>query len=967
MSRSELSAHQAFRLLDRDVFYMVERGHVDLFLVEAEGDLSDVPTRRPFLTRIPAGKAFLGATSIPTNIRSGGVSIAFLAVPALDTVLHQGKLEQLASRDDFDLDAVSLIDDWVMSAAAAVTRYERTPRGAFLLEADPDVRYEAGSVVSAHHLNVLWVSADRPMHFLGRPEFPVAPGVILPLSEHLWLTLPGEARVSAAFTTSAIIAGELPAALDWYNHWLLQYADRVWDKETKEKEANLVQRQDRKSRIGTGIVRELTDLLGSGAPPDREAASGDGSALPAAAALVAESVGVRLVHSPAPADGGDMLSAVDAIVAPSGIRTRRLELPIGWERRDGPSFLGVDDDGEPRPVAVVNRGRGAYELTDPVSGETAPLSRRRAESLRTQGVMFYPPLAPDVDSGLAAVLQALRGRRRDIVSVALMGSLGALIALLTPVLIGELLGEIIPRVDIPMWVAALVALALGAFATAAVSIVGAFSMLRVEARIDETLQASIWSRLLSLPLPFFQRYLVGDLADRANGVSLIRQMLTGATSSSLVSGVFSIFSFALLFYYSWELALWAGVAVLVLAAGSWFFITRQIRHQRAVFMAQGLLDGLVFQMIVGLAKLRQANAELNVLRWWAKQYAEQRREHLSARMWAAGQFTFNAFFTPLSQLALLALIWYMLIEGETEVQFALGDFLSFHAAFGQFVGGVTGLTATWATVAAVLPLFERVLPIIETKPESVPGATVLPEVTGKIECESVTFRYPSAASDTLRNVSFQIRPGEYVAFLGPSGAGKSTLYRLLLGFERPTAGSVLLDGHDLLSLDLSAMRSHLGVVLQNGQIVPDSIIKVISGEAPLTMEEVWEVARAVGLDKDIEDMPLGMHTVLSEGGSNLSGGQRQRLLLARALARKPRVLLLDEATSMLDNRTQDTIRSTLRGLIATRIVIAHRLSTVVDADRLYVMRDGRIVETGRYQTLIEQDGVLAEMARRQMV
>ena len=558
-----------------------------------------------------------------------------------------------------------------------------------------------------------------------------------------------------------------------------------------------------------------------------------------------------------------------------------------------------------------------------------------------------------------------------------MGALGALVALLTPVVTGELLAEIIPRVDVPMWTAALVALALGAFTTAALSVVGAFSMLRIEARIDETLQAAVWSKLLSLPTPFFRRYLAGDLADRANGVSVIRQILTGATGASLVSGAFSIFSYALLFYYSWELALWTGVAVLLLVAGSWWFTTRQIHHQRDVFKAQGAIDGMVFQMIIGVAKLRQAHAERSALLRWSKLYTEQKRANLSARKWAAGQHTFNALFGPLSQLALLALIWYSVLEGgaamaegkegETATPFALADFLSFHAAFGQFMGGMVGLTATWATALAVLPLFERVLPIIEAQPESVSGGTVLRSLSGRIEFEHVTFRYPSAERDTLQNVSFHIRPGEYVAFVGPSGAGKSTVYRLLLGFERPTAGTVLLDGHDLLSLNLDAMRRQFGVVLQNGQLTPASIFMNIAGEASLTEKEAWDAARAAGLAQDISNMPMGMHTEIPEGGVGLSGGQRQRLLIARTLARKPRVLLFDEATSMLDNRTQDTIRTSLRGLASTRVLIAHRLSTVVDVDRLYVMQDGRIVETGRYEELMAQGGVLAEMARRQII
>ena len=973
MSRAEVGAHDAFLLDRREEFYVVESGYVDLFAAVVDDERRTL-TRAPFIARIPAGGAFFGSLIAPNK---GGTFFIYQAVPTRGAILLRGEREHLASRDVFDMDAVSLIDDWVVAASEFVARYERRPREMLLVDADPDVSYKAHSVVSAHHHEVLWISADQPGLLVGSPRFPVAGESLFPLAEHIWLTLPGETRVSAVHTPGAIVTGGLWTALDRYNVQILRCAAHYWVQTRKQNLARLSENRRQGARSREAMLRELAGLLAD-APPGNETAHGHRSPLQAAAAVLADSAGVRLVDSPAVDDDVDPLEAVDALVAPSGIRTRRIRLSPGWERRDGPSFLGIVSHAQgQRPVAIVNRGRGAYRMIDPVSGESAPVNRRRAESLDAQGVMFYAPLARGVDSGLAALLQALRGRGRDIAGVALMGVLGALVALLTPIVTGELLAEIIPRVDVPMWTAALAALALGAFTTAAVSVVAAFSMLRIEARIDETLQAAVWSKLLSLPPPFFRRYLAGDLADRANGVSVIRQILTGATGASLVSGVFSIFSYALLFYYSWELALWTGLAVLILVAGSWWFTTRQIRHQRAVFKAQGAIDGLVFQMITGLAKLRQAHAERGALSRWAKLYTEQKRAHLSARKWAAGQHTFNALFGPLSQLALLALIWYSLLEGgatmaedgegETAAPFALADFLSFHAAFGQFMGGMVGLTATWATAVAVLPLFERVLPIIEAQPESVGGATVLRSLSGRIEFENVTFRYPSADRDTLKDVSFHIRPGEYVAFVGPSGAGKSTLYRLLLGFERPMAGSVLLDGHDLLSLNLEAMRRQLGVVLQNGQLAPASIFLHIVGDAPLTEREAWDAARAAGLDKDIEAMPMGMYTEIPEGGVTLSGGQIQRLMIARTLARKPRVLLFDEATSMLDNRTQDTIRTSLRGLAATRVLIAHRLSTVVDVDRLYVMQDGRIVETGRYEELMAQGGVLAEMASRQII
>ncbi len=218
-------------------------------------------------------------------------------------------------------------------------------------------------------------------------------------------------------------------------------------------------------------------------------------------------------------------------------------------------------------------------------------------------------------------------------------------------------------------------------------------------------------------------------------------------------------------------------------------------------------------------------------------------------------------------------------------------------------------------------------------------------------------------------MSFHIRPGDYVAFVGASGSGKSTIYRLILGFERPASGTVFLDGYDLLSLDLPRVRSRMGVVLQNGQLIPESIFKNISSSATLTVEEAWAAARAAGIDEDIRAMPMGMHTVLSEGGGRrqpVGRPAKQRLLIARALARKPRIVLFDEATSALDNRTQAIVQASLNNLSITRVVIAHRLTTVQDADRIFVLEAGRVVESGRYRELMERDGAFASLAKRQM-
>ena len=316
---------------------------------------------------------------------------------------------------------------------------------------------------------------------------------------------------------------------------------------------------------------------------------------------------------------------------------------------------------------------------------------------------------------------------------------------------------------------------------------------------------------------------------------------------------------------------------------------------------------------------------------------------------------------------LLAVIWLLLIQGEESSSFGLAAFLIAFSAFGQLAAGVTGLLGAATTLIVLVPLVERVKPVLEAEPEAAERRTDPGDLTGDVELRDVHFRYRPDSERVLAGVSLRIRPGDYVAIVGPSGSGKSTIYRLLFGFERPDSGAVLFDGHDLLNLDLEAVRCHLGVVLQDGQAVADSILNNVAGSLRLSADEIWEALRAAGLEDDVRAMPMGLHTMLHKGGGGLSGGQRQRLLIARAWARKPRILLLDEATSALDNHTQSVVQDSLGKLNITRIVIAHRLSTVRDVDRIYVLDQGRIVESGRYDELIARDRVFAELARRQLV
>lgn len=294
-----------------------------------------------------------------------------------------------------------------------------------------------------------------------------------------------------------------------------------------------------------------------------------------------------------------------------------------------------------------------------------------------------------------------------------------------------------------------------------------------------------------------------------------------------------------------------------------------------------------------------------------------------------------------------------------------GVFLAFNAAFGTFIGGATSLSSTIIDVLQVVPLWERAQPILESKPEVDSEKTDPGRLSGRVVVDHVIFRYRDDGPLTLDDVSIHAEPGEFIAFVGASGSGKSTLFRLLLGFDVPESGTIYYDGQDLTGLDIHAVRRQLGVVMQNSRLTSASIFENIASGAMISMDEAWEAARMAGFAEDVESMPMGMHTVISEGGTNISGGQRQRLLIARSLVLKPKILLFDEATSALDNRTQAIVSQSLERLKVTRIAIAHRLSTIRNADRIYVFENGRVVQEGSFDQLANQPGLFAQLMARQ--
>jgi len=495
------------------------------------------------------------------------------------------------------------------------------------------------------------------------------------------------------------------------------------------------------------------------------------------------------------------------------------------------------------------------------------------------------------------------------------------------------------------------------------------ALMRYQTGSSYTTQVAMWDRLLNLQPSFFRQYATGDLLERVTAINTIRQKLSGTTMRTLFDGVMAVLNLALMLYYSWQLALVAGAAALVVIIATTWSGVRTVRLVRPLRILAGELSGVIVQLIQGVSKLHVAGAEERAFAYWGRKYSRQ--QTLRRRIQRI-EDSINVFNAALPTLTSVMLFWFAMqviqnTKPDEPVALTVGIFLAFNTAFGTFIGGVTGLSNTLIDTLDVATLWERAKPILEGVPEVDASKADPGRLMGKLAVERVTFRYRADGPVVLDDVSLYAAPGEFIALVGPSGSGKSTIFRLLLGFDTPEAGAIYYDDQDLAHLDVYAVRRQFGIVLQHSKLMSATIFENIAAGASITLDDAWDAARAAGLAEDIAEMSMGMHTMVSEGGNNISGGQRQRLLIARTLAFKPTILLFDEATSALDNRTQATVTASLDRLRVTRVVIAHRLSTIRHADRIYVLDGGCIVQQGRFEELAQQAGLFAQLMARQMV
>lgn len=950
-----LEANTPTLLDDSAMCFVVYTGNVDLFAVHVRD--GEVRSPRRHLLRAEVGELVFGLGQAQAEAK-----IALLAsgVPGTKVLhLRLSRLRQLAADIEYQQIVASMVERWVAQLGRALAR-TLPPKTLLPLAVDQTTALKTHEAAFSGD-SVLWIKLlAGAAHWAGRADMPLGPDQNpVPLAPSTWVHA-SEPTTLAAVTTATLLAQEADWAslLDFHTLALKAIAHTMGDEASSERE-RLRQKADTQRVVVQNAFVRISSLLDGSATaaltPSDEPAS---DALLAACRLVGAAQGITLRAAPGARPEHSPQQALRQIAKASNVRVRQVALKGGWWHEDnGPLLAWIEASGQ--PVALLSATPRRYVMHN--AGTTTPVTPQIAATLAPTGFMFYRPLPRRALSAWDLLSFAVRESKGDLGVVVLTGVAAGLLAVVGPIATGIIFDRVVPEAArSELFVIGLVLLTI-AIASAQFQILRGIAMLRVEGKTTAVLQAALWDRLLSLPVAFFRNYSAGDLGTRVMGINTIRQAISGPVLNSVLSGVFSVFNLGLLFFYDRGLALVATGLVLLAFVVTTLTGYIQVRYQRALSAIEGRISGTVLQFINGIAKFRVAGAQHHAFTTWADQFVQQRKLAYSARTIGNGLSVFNAAYPVITSLAIFAAVAASLQRG-----LSTGEFLAFNAAFAQLLFAALMLSGALTSIFAIVPVYERTKPILQTLPEVNEAKLDPGELTGGIEVNHVSFRYTDNGPLVLKDVSLQIKPGEFVAVVGPSGSGKSSLLRLLLGFDEPESGAVYYDGQDLNNVDLESVRRQIGVVLQNGRIMSGLLLQNIIGSSLLTVDDAWEAARLAGLDEDIKRMPMGMFTMISEGAGTLSGGQRQRLMIARAVASKPRIVFFDEATSALDNRTQEIVSRSLEGLQATRVVIAHRLSTISNAHRIFVVNGGQIVQSGTYSELIAQPGLFAELAKRQL-
>ena len=654
----------------------------------------------------------------------------------------------------------------------------------------------------------------------------------------------------------------------------------------------------------------------------------------------------------------DVNEQLEYLMRPYGIMRRTVKLEDGWYRDAIGAMLGVLSESG-RVVALIPTGLSGYSYYDYETGKRKKINRKNQHLFEEEAIAFYKPFPLkklSLGSLAAYIMRTLSVS--DFVMIALATLALSLIGMISPMISKLLFGKVLQSESMRLLGSITFFSVCVSISTLLITAVKNMITMRIETKLNISVDAATMMRVMSLPADFFKQYSSGELSSRVSQVNVLCKMLASTVLTTGLSSVFSLIYISQIFVYAPTLVVPALIIIIVTVVFSLVSSFVQMKLSERRMELAGKENGMTYALFTGIQKIKLAGAEKRAFARWGNLYAESARLEYRPPVF----IELNSVISLAISLAGTIVMYNMAIRSGISV----ADYYAFNTAYGMVSGAFTALAGIALTVSQIKPILNMVKPFFDTVPEVSDGKQVLTRLSGGIELNNVSFRYDENMPLVVDDLSLKIRPGQYVAIVGKTGCGKSTLLRLLLGFEKPQKGAIYYDGKDLERIDLRSLRRRIGVVMQNGKLFQGDIYSNIVISAPwLTQQDAWEAAELAGIADDIRKMPMGMNTMISEGSGGISGGQRQRLMIARAIAPKPKILMFDEATSALDNLTQKKISESLASLKCTRIVIAHRLSTIKQCDRIIVLDRGKIIEDGKYDELIAKNGFFAELVARQ--
>ena len=654
----------------------------------------------------------------------------------------------------------------------------------------------------------------------------------------------------------------------------------------------------------------------------------------------------------------DMNEVLEYLLRPSGIMRRNVNLDKGWYRDAVGAMLGTRaDDGS--LVALIPTGLKGYSFVDLTTGKRVKLTNRTEKLIERGAIAFYKPFPLQkmgMGSLLKYILEQIAPADAALIAISMLAC--TLVGMLTPKLNQMLFSDVLASGSATVLLGMGVFMACVAISSILLGTARSLVTARVGTKLNLCVEAATMMRILSLPPDFFKSYSAGELSNRSQYLNALASQMVSVAMSTGLTSIFSLLYITQIFAYAPALVAPALLITLLTVVVTTVRVFAQMKISKQQMELGSKESGMSYQLISGIQKIRLSGAEKRAFARWGKLYSKSAELAYNPPAF----LKIGSVITLTISLVGSMVMYYAAIKSGVSV----AEYYAFNAAYGMVNGAFMSLAGIASTIASIKPVLEMAKPIMETVPEVSEDKQVITRLSGGVELNNVTFRYKEDMPPVLDDMSLKIRPGQYVAIVGRTGCGKSTLMRIMLGFETPQKGAVYYDGRDLKKLDLKSLRRRIGAVMQNGKLFTGDIFSNITISAPwLTLDDAWAAAEVAGMADDIRDMPMGMNTLISEGQGGISGGQRQRLLIARAVAPKPKILMFDEATSALDNLTQKQVSEALERMKCTRIVIAHRLSTIRRCDRIIVLDGGKIVEDGSYDELIARGGAFAELVARQ--